>query len=210
MSGSDNIIAVNLILTKLKPGTMKRISCLYLLVSVFLSYQAKAQDLALKTGIIYGKGHVYALTAPDGWVLDNQVGISQGIHAVFYPEGESWENGKCVMYTNFYHYSDTGEITNMDQLITYDLAQIKKHRARTKIKDQANIYTETQGRLAVIKHIYGDLYGNYEAIAYINERYGCVMIIMTARSKKELIKNIQAFEQLLHSYLYISSDINLN
>ena len=40
----------------------------------------------MKTGIIYGKNHVFSLTAPDGWVLDNTSGIKQGLYAVFYRE----------------------------------------------------------------------------------------------------------------------------
>ena len=43
----------------------------------------KEGDAHFKGGIIFGKDHAYVLTAPKGWVLDNQSGVDQGIHAVF-------------------------------------------------------------------------------------------------------------------------------
>jgi len=46
-----------------------------------------------RTGILYGEDHAFALTAPDGWVLDNTAGISQDIHAVFYRVGG---NGRAL------------------------------------------------------------------------------------------------------------------
>jgi hypothetical protein len=61
-----------------------------------------------QTGILHGVGHVYALAAPDGWILDNKSGVSQGLHAVFYPKSSSWENGTAVIYTR---------VTRKDDLI---------------------------------------------------------------------------------------------
>jgi hypothetical protein len=52
------------------------------------------------SGIIYGNSHVFTLKAPEGWVLDNQSGVSQGLHAVFYPKGQTWRNSPIVAYTN--------------------------------------------------------------------------------------------------------------
>ena len=50
-------------------------------------------------GIIYGEDIAYTLVPPDGWVLDNKSGVSQGIHAVFYPEGKGWEASEVVLYS---------------------------------------------------------------------------------------------------------------
>jgi hypothetical protein len=41
------------------------------------------------SGIVYGKDDAFAITAPDGWVLDNRAEQNNGLHAVFYPVGSS-------------------------------------------------------------------------------------------------------------------------
>ena len=42
------------------------------------------------TGLIYGTNHAFTLTAPKGWVLDNEAGDPGGIYAGFYREGGTW------------------------------------------------------------------------------------------------------------------------
>ena len=59
----------------------------------------KAGPIDNGAGIFYGEGHSYALSAPSGWVLDNQAGRSQGLVAVFYPQGSSWSDSPVVMYS---------------------------------------------------------------------------------------------------------------
>jgi hypothetical protein len=51
-------------------------------------------------GALHGEDHVYTLQAPKGWILDNQSGTGQGLHAVFYKVGGSWGKSPVVMYTN--------------------------------------------------------------------------------------------------------------
>lgn len=50
------------------------------------------------TGIIYGKDHAFSLTAPKGWMLDNESAAEQGLHAVFYPKGKDWQDSPVVAY----------------------------------------------------------------------------------------------------------------
>ncbi len=54
----------------------------------------------MQTGIIYGKNFAYSLTSPEGWILDNKSGVKQGLYAVFYKKGLSWQNAETVMYAN--------------------------------------------------------------------------------------------------------------
>jgi len=41
-------------------------------------------------GIVYGPKAAFNISAPEGWVLDNQAGVEQGLPCVLYPKGESW------------------------------------------------------------------------------------------------------------------------
>src|SRR4029453_4826895 len=57
-------------------------------------------------GIVYGPKAAFNISAPEGWVLDNQAGAEQGMPCVLYPKGQSWADARTVMYakiasTNF-------------------------------------------------------------------------------------------------------------
>ncbi len=49
-------------------------------------------------GIVYGPKAAFNISAPDGWVLNNESGVNQGQPCVLYPKGESWTDARTVMY----------------------------------------------------------------------------------------------------------------
>ena len=49
-------------------------------------------------GIVYGPKAGFNITAPEGWVLDNEAGKGQDLPCVLYPKGSSWADAKTVMY----------------------------------------------------------------------------------------------------------------
>ncbi len=48
--------------------------------------------------MLFGADHAFAVTAKSGWVLDNQSGVSQDLHMVFYPKGKTWANSPIIIY----------------------------------------------------------------------------------------------------------------
>jgi len=46
-----------------------------------------------------GQDHSFIISAPKGWVLDNQSGQSDGLQAVFYREGQTWSGASAVWET---------------------------------------------------------------------------------------------------------------
>jgi len=51
-------------------------------------------------GIVYGPKASFNISAPEGWVVDNEAGKEQGMPCVLYPKGSSWSDAKTVMYAN--------------------------------------------------------------------------------------------------------------
>jgi len=49
-------------------------------------------------GIVYGPKAAFNISAPDGWILDNESGANQGMPCVLYRKGSSWSDAKTVMY----------------------------------------------------------------------------------------------------------------
>ena len=49
-------------------------------------------------GIVHGPKAAFIISAPQGWLLDNQSGNSLGLPCVLYPKGSSWDDQKVFMY----------------------------------------------------------------------------------------------------------------
>ncbi len=159
----------------------------------------------MKTGIIYGDNHAFSLTAPDGWILDNKSGINQGLYAVFYRKGESWEKAVTVMYANTASLEDNAHKT-LDQLIKYDLENFRSNYPDIKITDGKDILIKNKV-LAKIKYLWGKSYGNFEAMAYIDAGKTGIMIIMSSRAKEGFDNSLKAFEDLVKSYFFIADKV---
>jgi hypothetical protein len=49
-------------------------------------------------GSVHGPKAGFNISAPEGWVVDNESGKAQELPCVLYPKGESWSNTKTGMY----------------------------------------------------------------------------------------------------------------
>jgi len=157
-------------------------------------------------GILYGTDYSFAVTAPHGWVLDDKSGKSQGVCAVLYETGKSWQKADTVMYVNTASKTIEGQKT-LEELMAYDAAEFKKRAPALSVTPAPDIKTK-QGR-AVVRRFEGDEYGNYEAVAYFDEKLTIVMFVLTARTKKDFDAAYPAFEKLVGSYYFLTSNVTI-
>ena len=163
--------------------------------------------LSSNIGFIWGKSHLYSLTAPKGWVLDNISGKQKNLHAVFHPEGSSWAHSTTAMYANT-SIKEEGK-NNINELINYTLNQFKKspNNKKTEVKNFETI--KLNGKDIVIKEWlnHTTLSNNYELTAYIEESKVIVILVLTSRDKKEFTKSIDSFKELVKSYKFYSDKL---
>jgi len=62
---------------------------LILALMILLPCSAEASISEGGSGMLFGTDHAFYFTAPSGWILDNQSGVQQGLHMVFYPAGQT-------------------------------------------------------------------------------------------------------------------------
>ncbi len=187
--------------------TRRNLIILFFVLVAILAGEVLADDSSENipnTGIVYGKDHAFSLTAPDDWVLDNNAGRSMGLHAVFYREESSWKNATAVMYANTAHKSVEGNET-LKNLIKTDISRFKKNSPGIKIIDAGEV--KADGKRAVVRKFTGDKWGNYEAVAYIDESKVIVMLVITSRSKKDFQDFYPSFIELIKSYKFLTSDV---
>lgn len=154
-----------------------------------------------QTGLVYGKDYAFAVTAPAGWVLDTESGIQQGLHAVFYPTGSSWKDGKAVMYVNAAARPDT-----LEKFVEGDVANFRKGSPRLKVTDEETPALEGKQRV-VAKRFVEDQLGNYEAVAYVEESKVVVILVLSARTQAEFDAALPAFRKLVSSYRFVSDKV---
>lgn len=159
------------------------------------------------SGVIFGRDHAFALTAPKGWVLDSKSGVSQGSNAVFYPEGSSWKNSTVVMYASVYHKRNVTEETSAT-VIAGDIAEFKKKSVKLKVVEAASLPTR-KDKQAAVHYFDGDTFGNSEAVAYLDEGKVVVMLVLSARTKREFDLSLTAFRELVSSYLFLGDKVTV-
>jgi len=156
-------------------------------------------------GIIYGYKHAFILNAPKGWVLDNSSGVSDGLYAVFYPIGGSWQGSNTVMYANTASREVKVNATR-DMLIAYDMQQFKNREPKINIRDSESLLTR-DNKMAIVKAFYGV---HIEAVAYIEERSIIVLLTISANTEKQFNDAFPAFKELVSSYMVITDDVKDN
>ncbi len=161
----------------------------------------------MNTGIIYGDSHAFSLTAPNGWILDNNSGVSQGLYAVFYKKGESWEKAATIMYVNTASLEDEAHRT-LEQLIKFDTDNFKSNYPDIVVTNDKDIAIKGDV-IAQVKYLSGKSYGNYEAMAYIEAGKIGIMIILSSRTRQGFDDSLIAFEQLVKSYWFITEKVKI-
>lgn len=182
------------------------IACIAFLLFAAGSVSAQ-KDTLMRSGIIYGKNHAYSLTAPDGWVLDNTSGVSQGLYAVFYPEGSSWKDAETVMYTRGLAL-DSVERTCIDSVVNYDIRYFRENEPGIEVNEVTS-QRISKDKVARMVSFGGGSYNNYEMVAYIPEEKVVVEVVLTSRTEKGMKENLPKLNELLSSYLFISENVEI-
>ena len=154
---------------------------------------------------MYGKDHALFVTAPEGWVLDNSSGVSQGLYAVLYPKGGNWDKSLTIMYVN----SASKKIQDnesTENLISFDSLNFLNNFKDGEIKSLPDLKSEYGKEIKILSFTYS----NYELVAYINEPKKIALIIMTSRDKSDFEENINVFYELVKSYRFMTSDVKFN
>jgi hypothetical protein len=183
-----------------------------ILVAVLLGLMLVQAPLATEKefgggGIVYGEGYAFLLEAPKGWVLDTRSGVPDGLQAVFYPRGSSWSNSPTVMYAAWANKKKEG-VTTLQQIIDKDVVRFKKD-------DPAMVITEGRplktgdGKTALVRLFKGDQGGNFEAVAYVDEKAGVAVLVLTCRKQTAFNKALPAFEKLVSSYHFYTEDVKV-
>jgi len=175
-------------------------------VLIALCVNASAADKKdLNAAIIDGPSIAFTIVAPEGWALDTKSGKRDGLAAVLYPNGSSWEKSAVVMYVNNVP-RDAQPSTKLEDFIKAEIESFKKVHPKILIRDGKPLPVGG-GRLTIVKEFSGDKWDNYEAVAYISEDKTFTSFTLSAKKKDEYIKAFPSFEKFVESYTFITSEV---
>ncbi len=178
---------------------------LILIFSLVINRPVSADVFPDGGGIIYGKGFAFNLKAPKGWTLDNSAGISQGLHAVFYPNGSNWADSPIVAYAQ--SRPKTATVTNGDDAAKETIKKFHDGGNPQMKGTRLKTIKTPKGQEAVVYNFSGDQWGNQEAAAYFVEKDRVNFIVISSRDKKLFDQSMPAFEALVQSYVLMEATV---
>jgi len=178
-------------------------ACLIVLIVFTIAQSSQSSEEG--TGVIYGSDHAFVVTAPSGWVLDNESGVGQGLWAVFYPVGSSWNDSNVVMYINTASKADN---PTLEGLIAYNIEQKRNESPGIHIVPGEPLAME-DGTKVTVYQFSGDQWGNHESVAYIEAPTIWVIVVLTSRDELAYKDALPAFSSLVKTYKFLTTEVDI-
>ena len=173
---------------------MKRI----LQVLAFSLFATTVYTQTSNTAIVFQTGHSYSLMAPEGWSVDTGSASAMMLDVCFHPDSVKWTKAPVVMYSTITHKTDSNQ--TIDEVITMDIEKFKKSSPGVEVSEERSLMTFPQNQEVRLVRFTNDKMNNYESVAYIEEDYHVVMIVVGSRERIIYESNLEAFEKLAQSY----------
>jgi hypothetical protein len=157
-------------------------------------------------GLMYGPGYTFWIKPPTGWVLDTASGQVDGLDAVFYPVGGSWRSSPIVMYASVLRKNDRETLTTA---IARDVARSKADSPGVTVTALKSLPTSDKER-AEVRSFAGEKTGGSEEIAYVDAGSVVAILVVDARAGSHIEEVRSAFEQLVRSYSFLTSNVKVD
>src|SRR5213592_356229 len=168
--------------------------CLALL---FLPAGVPAQD-KYPGGIVHGPKAGFNISAPEGWVVDNESGKGQDMPCVLYPKGESWSNAKTVMYAKV----ASPQWEGVNAFVAWAIQGMKAQHGTPKEKI-ASGKTKDGHDYFINEYPATKTYSQWERVGYVQLPQGVAYIVLTSRDQASYKRDSGALEKVLKSLVYV-------
>jgi len=181
----------------------KFLTHMFFFITMSISQSVNAAIQEGGRGLLFGDNHAFSVKAKSGWVLDNQSGVSQGLHMVFYPKNSSWAKSKVIIYGRSVSTSIVPTINDQVKKTIKEFVSNGSENFKATEKSIISLKNNIKARIYLYT---GDKFGNYEAVAYVKEFDSINFIVFNARDKETFDNYLDDFYQIIDSYrnLYTS------
>jgi len=162
---------------------MKKLLVVFLVIIAPLLAYAQETEKDSVGGFLHGQGWMCIIKAPEGWILDNQSWVDNGIDAMFYPKGTSLSDDGASFPPIIYFNSAWLEDATDEGLKAYFDKDIRLHEER----DSATLKERKIEISNFEKYYCLDLEyknnGQQETIVYLRFLDGVHLVVLTTPAK---------------------------
>jgi tetratricopeptide (TPR) repeat protein len=149
-------------------------------------------------GTVYGPKAGFNISAPEGWVADNEAGREQGLPCVLYPKNSSWSDAKTVMYANM----ASPQWEGVNAFVATAIKEMKAKHGTPKEKI-ASGKTRDGHDYFINEYPATRNYSQWERVGYIQLPQGVAYIVLTSRDQTSYKKESDALEKVLKTLVYL-------
>src|SRR6266536_6604367 len=149
-------------------------------------------------GIVHGPKAGFNISAPEGWVIDNEAGVKQGLPCVLYPKSSSWRDAKTVMYANI----ASPKFEGVNAFVATAIKEMKAKHGIPKEKI-ASGKTKDGHDYFINEYPATKTYSQWEAVGYVQLPRGVAFIVLTSRDKASYEKDSDILEKVLKTLVYV-------
>jgi hypothetical protein len=175
-----------------------KIIVLVIIIIVFCN-QVFAQEFTAG-GVIYGDNWAFAVTAPNGWVMDSNSMAHQGIYGLFYEEGKRFgtQYNTPIIYIVPFPLNNP----NDNELRKFAQSDINGYISRGAKVEEINKTYKNRNILYLTYNV--DLpNGRYETFVFTRNENCCLIIILNANSNDQRNELFQKLEQVVNSIIFM-------
>jgi hypothetical protein len=174
---------------------MKSVGVLWLLVGLAAAVPAQNK---YPGGIVYGPKAAFNIAAPEGWVLDNESGVEQGLPCVLYPKGESWADARTVMYAKI----ASTQYEDAEKFAAVAIKQMESKHGKPKGRIEKG--KTGDGRAFFINEYRATkTYSQWERVAYVQLPKAVAYIVLSSRDEASYRKDAPALRDVLKTFAYL-------
>ena len=152
-----------------------------------------------KGGIVYGPKAAFNISALEGWVLDNESGVNQGLPCVLYPKGESWADAKTVMYAKI----ASTQFEDANAFVAMAIKDMEKTHGKPKEKIVSG-KTKDGHDYFINEYPATKTYSQWERVGYVQLPHAVAYIVLSSRDNASYKKDSGALEDVLkNTFVYL-------
>ena len=149
-------------------------------------------------GTVRGPKAAFNVSAPEGWVLDNESGKGQDLPCVLYPKGESWSDAKTVMYAKV----ASPQWEGVNAFVASAIQGMKAKHGTPKEKI-ASGKTKDGHDYFINEYPATKTYSQWERVGYVQLPQGVAYIVLSSRDQASYQKDSGALEKVLKTLVYV-------
>jgi hypothetical protein len=178
-------------------------TCCFALV-VWSTGLLPAQDHVFPAGVVYGPKAAFEVTAPEGWVLDNTAGLSNGLQCVLYLSRSSWQGSPVIMYAKI----ASPRFERLDDFLEFTRKEYAKDDPLPTLERMAPI-TINDSLSAVVMSCTGGVHDNHEQTAYVQVPGAVCYVVFSARDEAGFKMYAHALAETVRTFHYRPEYIGL-